>query len=172
MWATVAPLEIPGNSTFIAPYYTTFFTLTSEPRYLSTIPRDNIYRQFFSLWLITVLPTYHCISNRIVDLWRSNLLYICQFIVLFYFRSHIPLSSQIPRQSNPQGNYADNVLVTTNGGVHCPMVRRRSEGVFKVVFGSSGVWMVVYRCAVPDISRVYGWFNLLDPSRTTSSFGV
>jgi hypothetical protein len=56
MWATIAPLEISGDLTFIPPHYPTFFTLTAEPKYLSTIPRDNIFRQFVSLWLITVLP--------------------------------------------------------------------------------------------------------------------
>ena len=52
-WATVAPLEISGNSTFVPPHYPTFFTMT-QPKYLSTVPRDNIYRQFASLWFITV----------------------------------------------------------------------------------------------------------------------
>jgi len=67
MWATIAPLEMAGNSTFMTPHYPTFFTLTSEPLYLSTIPRDNIYRQFFSLWLITVpfpsTPSYQTVTR-------------------------------------------------------------------------------------------------------------
>jgi hypothetical protein len=52
-WATVAPLELSANATLVHPHYPTFFT-TTQPIYLSTIPRDNIYRQFFSLWFITV----------------------------------------------------------------------------------------------------------------------
>jgi hypothetical protein len=54
-WATVAPFQIPGNQSFTLPNYPTFFTMT-QPKYLSTVPRDNIYRQFLSLWFITVHP--------------------------------------------------------------------------------------------------------------------
>ena len=54
-WATVAPLESSGNSSFVAPHYTTFFNMT-QPKFLSTVPRDNVYRQFASLWFITVTP--------------------------------------------------------------------------------------------------------------------
>lgn len=60
-WASVAPLQISGNATFVPPDYPTFFTMT-QPKYLSTIPRDNIYRQFLSLWFITVCPWIPCLN--------------------------------------------------------------------------------------------------------------
>jgi len=51
-WATVAPLNVPGNQTFTPPNYPTFFTMT-QPKLFSSIPRDNLFRQFASLWFIT-----------------------------------------------------------------------------------------------------------------------
>ena len=53
-YAYIAPLEIASNASFVPPHIPTFFT-TMQPKYLSSIPRDNIYRQFVSLWFITVL---------------------------------------------------------------------------------------------------------------------
>jgi hypothetical protein len=53
-WATVAPLSMPSNASFVPPHYPTFFTVT-QPVHLSTIPRDNMFRQFASLWFITVI---------------------------------------------------------------------------------------------------------------------
>ena len=81
-WATVAPFRVPGNQSFTPPNYPTFFTMT-QPKYLSTVPRDNIYRQFLSLWFITVHPCPHpafvCASiavtnERAVDVRRNPLL--------------------------------------------------------------------------------------------------
>ena len=87
-WATVAPLEIPGNSTFTPPHYPTFFT-TTQPKYLSTIPRDNIYRQFASLWFITVRVAPTHIELIIVDVWSDSILHLRYVILLFCFRSCI-----------------------------------------------------------------------------------
>jgi Delta7-sterol 5-desaturase len=52
-WARVAPLNLYGNDTLLSAHHDTFFS-ACQPRYLSTVPRDNIYRQFASLWFITV----------------------------------------------------------------------------------------------------------------------
>lgn len=124
-WATVAPLEIAGNSTFIPPQYPTFFT-TTQPKYLSTIPRDNIYRQFASLWFITVPPPLKSILLTIVDVWSHFILCIRFIVVLFRIRSNISLPSKIPSEPNPQRNDIDDVLFTTNGSIHGSLVSSRS----------------------------------------------
>ena len=80
-WAMVAPFEMPsGSQSFTPPDYPTFFT-TTQPKYLSTVPRDNIYRQFLSLWFITVRPLalpYHSVpvSSRILPSSQTSILHL------------------------------------------------------------------------------------------------
>lgn len=82
-WATVAPFQIPGNQSFTPPNYPTFFTMT-QPKYLSTVPRDNIYRQFLSLWFITVQPYPSSLSTSIAV---TNEQWIFGVILYFVFAS-------------------------------------------------------------------------------------
>jgi len=82
-WATVAPLEFSANATLVPPHYPTFFT-TTQPIYLSTIPRDNIYRQFFSLWFITVHTPYTSkLIDNSVDV-RSDPILCLRFIIFLF----------------------------------------------------------------------------------------
>lgn len=85
-WATVAPLNIPGNTTYTPPQYPTFFT-TTQPKYLSSVPRDNIYRQFGSLWFITVSSSVG--RTNVVDIWSHRVLHIFFAFVLFRVRSYV-----------------------------------------------------------------------------------
>src|SRR5208282_5546404 len=94
-WATVAPLEISANSTFIPPHYPTFFTMT-QPKYLSIIPRDNIYRLFASFWFIPVPPPFFKPMLMIVDVWSDFILCLRHIVVLFRLRSYIPLPPEVP----------------------------------------------------------------------------
>jgi hypothetical protein len=81
-WSTVAPFPTFGNET-MSPHYETFFSFC-QPKYLSTIPRDNIYRQFISLWFITV-PC--CVGRtNIVDVRRDSVLHFRLLVVLARLR--------------------------------------------------------------------------------------
>jgi hypothetical protein len=85
-WATVAPLSMPSNASFVPPHYPTYFTVT-QPIHLSTIPRDNIFRQFVSLWFITVISSpkhsdFLVLMAVLVDIRRDPVLHIRHALIL------------------------------------------------------------------------------------------
>ena len=164
-WATVAPLESSGNSSFVAPHYTTFFNMT-QPKFLSTVPRDNVYRQFASLWFITVTPL-RLLLMVTVDVRSHSLLCVCLVVILFRLWSNVFEPSQVPCKPNSQGNYIDYVFVATNGRIHCTLVSCRSSRVLKVVSRPREIWMVVYCLPISSFSRLHRLFDLLDSSRFT-----
>jgi hypothetical protein len=86
-WATVAPLGVQNDQSTIPPHYPTFFTST-QPTYLSSIPRENPFRQFASLWFVTVFPWIDG-TNTAVDFWGLDLFHVLFAVVLLCLRPNL-----------------------------------------------------------------------------------
>lgn len=156
----------------------------SKYAYMSAWPRNNIYRQFLSFFLIVwyvvlslpfVFFFYSLADWRLFlqDLWHDHLFHICLAVLHIYLGQDDHQAPEIPQKPDSHGDSADHGVNAHYVASDCPFLGCRGPWLRQTVrYIRAGAVQILQSPSIPAVHRVHRSLHLLDPPRIAPSLDL